>query len=70
MPKLTKHQQDLWRWGSRDWPAKLEREAARHPIAPLAQKLYRLGQPLLRDSERGSISPLGGQARSMKEQNK
>jgi hypothetical protein len=60
---LTKHQQLLVEWGTRDWVKRMQAEGDKHPVAGLARKMY--GQEKIFNSnhqERGSCSPLGGQA--------
>jgi hypothetical protein len=60
---LTKHQQMLVAWGTRDWASRMQAEGDKHPVAGLARKMY--GQEKIFNSnhqERGSVSPLGGVA--------
>ena len=51
---------NFW-WANR---GRFEQAAAAHPMASLAQKMYRQGSTLIPDSKRQHVSPLGGVARS------
>jgi hypothetical protein len=59
---LTKHQQMLVQWGTRDWARRMEEIGAEHPVASLSQKMYRQASIREPDATRGFCSPLGGQA--------
>jgi hypothetical protein len=55
-------------YADRLWFEQREREIARDPSAPLSAKLYpnTRNAALLDDHKRGSVSPLGGQAKERK----
>jgi len=60
---ISAHTQSLLRYRQHLLNQHNEREGARHPAAPIAQAIFGgQAQKLLRDSERGCVSKLGGVA--------